>query len=110
MTKIENRDEMLTRCRVQYDRTKLYAQYWMAMATTGTACLRQTSQGRPVTEEEAAKGEVIGWTPHTDQEKIKRALDTSLVHIRRLESIGEVIIALESDDPDKYYDAIREGL
>jgi hypothetical protein len=110
MTKIENRDEALSRCRVQYDQTKLYAQYWMAMATTGAACLRQTSQGRPVTEDEKAKGEVIGWEPHTDQQKIKSALDISMVHIQRLGPLGEVIIALELDDPKRYYDAIKESL
>lgn len=108
MTKIDRRDEMLTRCRVQYDTTKLYAQHWMAMATSGAACFKQTYRGCEATEEEKSEGKVMGWRPHTDQEKIQDAMDTSLIHIQRLAKIGEVIIALELDDPIKYQEAIRD--
>lgn len=107
MTKIHKRDEMLSRCRVQYDMTKLYSQYWMAMATSGAACSRKTSKGREPTTKEKEAGNVISWEPHTDQEKIDAAMKTSLVHIRRLEELGEVIIALEADDPVKYDEAIK---
>lgn len=110
MTNIKDRDAILARCRVQYDMAKLYAQYWMTMAHTGAATLRDTAQGRKPTDEEKANGEVIAWTPHTDLEKTQNALNTSMIHIQRLEKLGEVMIALEADDHYRYCEAVKDSL
>lgn len=90
----KERERRLSYARGQFEIAKAYAAYWQAMATTGAATLRDTAQGREVTEEEKARGEVIGWRPHTDLEKTKNALDTMARHIHRMDELNDVISEL----------------
>lgn len=105
---IHDRNAKLTRLRCQYDMTKLFAEHWIAMATTGAAKLADTKKGREPTEEERSQGYVIGWEPLSDEEKIKKALDISLTHIHRLQELTRVIVALQKDDLDEYNNAIQD--
>lgn len=90
----QNKEQRLQYLKNQFEITKLLALRWHAIATTGVATLRDTHKGRSVTEQEKANGEVIGWMPHSDQEKINNALNTMLVHIRRLDEINDLIYDL----------------
>ena len=90
----KEKERRLSYARGQFEIAKAHAMYWQAMALTGAATLRDTAQGREVTAEERARGEVIGWRPHTDQEKIKHALDTMNTHIRRMDDLNDAIFEL----------------
>lgn len=90
----KERERRIEFAKRQFEVHKTYAMYWQAMALTGTATLRDTAQGREVTEEERARGEVIGWRKHTDQEKIKHALDTMKQHIQLMNECNETISGL----------------
>lgn len=90
----KERQKRLEFAKRQFQIHQTYAMYWQAMALTGVATMRDTAQGRPVTEEERARGESIGWTPHTDQEKIKHALDTMKTHIHLMNECNETISGL----------------
>jgi hypothetical protein len=106
MSKIPNRDNAIVRCKMHYDRTILFANYWLAMATTGAAKNRSIKRGREPTEEERARGEIVGWNERTDDEKILDALNTATTHIQNLEKITETIIALENDDFKAYQESL----
>lgn len=94
---MRNKEQQLSYLRGQLDISKLYAMYWHGMATTGAATLKKTAQGREVTEEEKAQGQVIGWREHTDQEKVARALETMKTHIHRMNDILDEIDELNSE-------------
>lgn len=75
-----------------------YAMYWQAMATTGACKLRNTAQGRDPTEEEKAAGQTIGWRPHTDEEKVKDALDTMKRHLEHMWECQDFIGIAEGEN------------
>lgn len=81
----------------QFEITKLRAMMAFAEATTGVATLRKTQQGREPTEEEKAKGLVIGWRDHSDQEKIKNTLQVMERHIQFMTELNESINILLSE-------------
>lgn len=77
--------------------SQMYAMYWHGMAVTGAATKRDTAQGREPTEEEKAKGQTIGWRPHTDDEKKADALATMMRHIDRYRALKEQLEELTHD-------------
>ena len=89
----------LSFARNQFEISKMQAMYWCAMATTGAATLRNTSQGREPTPEEKAAGQVMGYREHTDLEKINNALETMQNHIRRMNETNDYIDELLEDKP-----------
>ncbi len=107
MSNIPDREIRIERVRHQMECSKLYAQLWIARATTGEATQRDIKRGREPTPEERAKGEVIGWNPLTDQEKIADALNTATAHVDNYRKAGEVLCALLEDDLDSYNMACR---
>lgn len=107
MSNIPDRENRIERVRQDINLRTLYAQYWMAQATTGIAALRDMKRGREPTPEETANGVIIGWTPLTDQEKIADALQTAESHIDSVRVLGDVLSALLTDDLDSYNFAIR---
>lgn len=90
----KERERRIDHARRQFEVHKAYASYWQAMATTGAAKLRKTQQGREPTEEERAKGMVIGWRDKSDDEKIKDALDTMSRHIQHMNECHDTISTL----------------
>lgn len=58
---------------------KLYAEYWIAMATTGAAKERQMYKSVGT----------MGYTELTDEEKVNEALNTALGHIRIIGEMAE---------------------
>lgn len=105
MDNIPDRKSILIRARSWYDRTKLLAQHWQLMCQSGVAVTRDIQQAVEPTNEERADGRVVSWEPLSDKKKCSNALNTALTHIRHLEIIAEIIIALEEDDPVAYKDA-----
>lgn len=97
MSKIPDREYRMVYCNAQLQQKILYAQYWMAMATTGAATQRNMTQGW-----EARK--------MTDMEKTQDALDTALRHIRQVEHLGACLAALTVDDPEGYQRAQDNAL
>jgi len=73
------------------------ASWWTAMATTGVATTRDTHRGREVTEEERANGQVIGWRPESDDEKVKNALDTAHRHIEIAQEFSDALADCERE-------------
>lgn len=71
----------------QMVKAELYAQYWIAQATTGVACQRAMC---------GANGLL------TNEEKIKEALDTALNHIHRIEEIAHKKFELLTTVENKY--------
>lgn len=94
----KERERRLSYVRGQFEIAKAYVLYWQAMAMTGVATLRDTAQGREVTEEERAQGHVIGWRKHTDMEKTQNALQTMHTHIRRMDELNDTIHELMGED------------
>jgi hypothetical protein len=90
-------ERRLAYARGQFEIAKMYAMYWQAMATTGIATMRNTAQGREPTPEEKERGIVIGWREHSDQEKIKNALETMQQHISRMTELNDYIDMLMSE-------------
>lgn len=68
-----------------------YAMLVQAEIISGAYKLRDTSQGRPVTPEEKARGESIGWRKHTDEEKLQNALNTMKAHIQHMSDANDGI-------------------
>ncbi len=93
----KEREKRLAYAKGQFEIAKAYAMYWQAMAVTGAAKLRQTQQGREATEEERAKGMVMGYRDHTDEEKTANALQTMTRHIQRMDELNDVINELMGD-------------
>ena len=87
----KEREKRLAYARGQFEITKLRAMMMFAEATTGVATLRKTQQGREPTEEEKAKGMVIGWRDHTDQEKIQNTLQCMQRHIQFMDELNDTI-------------------
>lgn len=64
---------------------EMYAQYWMAMATTGVATKRKIYHG--------TNGDEL-----TDAEKIDDAMNTALSHIRRMAELVETKKSLINEE------------
>ena len=68
---------------MQYDKARLFAEYWIAMATTGVVhnkSLEKSAQGK--------------WMEFTDLEKREHALKISRNHMNRMEDLAESKIEL----------------
>jgi len=74
----------VVRMRAHLKRSELYANYWIAQATTGAATSRNLSRGV----------EGGGWRQLTDEEKIQSALDTALNHIHSIEETANNLASL----------------
>jgi hypothetical protein len=74
-----------------------YVKYWTAMATTGAAKSRNTQQGREPTEDEKSRGITIGWRDHTEDEKIKSALDTAKRHIQIMVDFQDAMVGTQTE-------------
>lgn len=99
MSRIPNRESGLEWARMQFQRAIIYAQWWTASASNGHAVQRQISRGREPTEEERARGKVVGWNPLSDQEKIADAMSTAERHMTRALWLNEMVMAYMNDDP-----------
>lgn len=64
--------------------SKMYAQWWMAMATSKACLTSRIFHG--------------DGTEYTDQEKIEGALDTAERHIKRYRELGEALLSKELAD------------
>lgn len=93
----KEREKRLEYAKRQFEIAKTYALYWQAMAVTGACKLRNTQQGREATEEEKAKGMVMGYRDHTPEEKVANALETMARHIHRMDEVNDVISELMGD-------------
>jgi len=100
MSRIPDREGCIRRIEGQIETVKLWAQYHMAMATTGAAKFRKVSQGREPTEEEKAEGRVVGWRPLEDDEKIFSSLQTAKQHIHNLTNLYDARDAIMEDNPE----------
>jgi hypothetical protein len=89
-----DKNKQLNYAKNQFEIYKLRAMKNYAEATTGVCVLKNTYQGREVTEEEKARGEVIGWRPHTDQEKIQNSLEVMQRFIELMEEANDIIYNL----------------
>jgi len=105
MSNIPNREQAIARMDVQISVKILWAQWWLAYASTGAAARQEISRGREPTEEERAGGTTMGWRPLTDQEKIDDAFNTAKQHIHQLSNCGEIKAALLADDYEAYQEA-----
>lgn len=92
----QERQRRIQHTQRQFELHKMWALYWQTMASTGAATQRNTCQGREPTEEEKARGEVIGWRPLTDPEKIKDALDIMKRHLDYMWEYSDVLDELMS--------------
>lgn len=100
MSMIPNRESGLEWARMEFQRAITYAQYWTAEASTGYTLKRDIKRGREPTPEEREKGQVIGWTPLTDQEKIEQAMNTAKRHIDRALWLQDIVLSYLNDNPE----------
>lgn len=68
-----------------------YAMLVQAEIISGAYKLRDTAQGRKVTPEEEARGEIIGWRKHTDEEKLQHTINTMKAHIQHMSDANDSI-------------------
>lgn len=110
MTKIPNRDEQLARCRYQYDQIKLYAERWHTIAAIQGNGVRVHMEKKWRPSNEWPPNEKAGvWAEETIDEAVRNSLSIALTHIQRLEGLGEIICALESDDPIRLEQAMKSA-
>ena len=82
---IDDIKSRLIRVDGQIIQSKLFAEYWLAMATTGGAKQRKIHKG-------TSDGPEL-----TDEEKIKDALNNALSHIHNIGDLYETKIKLEEE-------------
>lgn len=75
----------------QFTIFQTYAMLVQAEIISGAYKFRDTAQGRPVTPEEKARGESIGWRKHTDEEKLQNAINTMKAHIQHMSDANDNI-------------------
>ena len=102
MSRIPDRENKIVYVQGQMEVAKMYANYWCAMATTGSVKRRDLGRGREPTDEERAKGEIIGWTQVSDEEKTADALRIMKIHIQRYSDLNDLLHSLLHDDLESY--------
>lgn len=82
----------------QFEVFKMRALRAQAIVLTGAYKMRESSQGREPTSEEKERGVVIGWTAHTEEQKLKIALDTMNNFIHLMDECNESIDTLRREE------------
>jgi hypothetical protein len=99
MSRIPDRDAKLEYCRFQLQEVQAHITFWQTKILSGAYKLDTTKRGREPSEEERAKGEVIGWRDLTDEEKLQGCMGTLHTHVKWVRILGEVYHALLFDEP-----------
>lgn len=102
MSNIPNRESALEWARLEFERAKIYAQYWIASATNGHSTRRDIGGLRESTPEEKERGLYSVRVDMTESEKIDDAMNTANVHINKLIALQGMIMSCVNDNYDTY--------